>query len=283
MQDPMPIATILVIVATGLISLRGFTNPAFVEKLIFSPEPILREKEYYRMVTSALLHGDWGHLFFNMFSLYSFGKGVELTHGPAAFLLIYLVSIIGGSFVSLWLHRNHVYRAYGASGGVCGILFASIFLFPGSGVMVFPFPFSIPAWLYAIAFIGISFYGIRRGRDNIGHDAHVGGAIIGLLTTALLYPYIVTQQPWLFLTVLGVSLAFFIYLERHPLYLPAKPWPEPSWWKRAEPPLTPEEKARQVNAVLEKISKSGMDSLTPSEHKMLLEASQKERREEDKE
>jgi len=279
MQDPIPIATILVMAVTVLVSLRGFTNPALVEKFIFSPEPILRGKQYYRIVTSAFLHGGWGHLLFNMFSLYSFGRGVELTHGAAAFLLIYFASVIGGSLLSLWLHRNHVYRAYGASGGVCGIIFSSIFLFPGGGIMVFPLPFSIPSWLYAIAFIGVSFYGIRSGRDNIGHDAHVGGAIIGLLTTALLYPHIVTRSPWLFLTVLGVSLAFFIYLEKHPLYLPAKTWPGPERW-RAKPPLTREEKARQVNAILEKISKSGMQSLTRAEHRMLLEASQKERRDE---
>src|SRR3954469_10647660 len=113
----------LIIGATVWISIVGFKNPTFEEGLIFCPEFILADKQYYRLVSSAFLHADWRHLAFNMFSLYAFGVHLEADYGPLTFLAIYFASIVGGSLLALWLHRHHVYRAYGASGGVCGIIF----------------------------------------------------------------------------------------------------------------------------------------------------------------
>src|SRR5258708_14045119 len=130
-----------------------------------------------------------------MISLYLFGRYIELLVGVPKFLAIYLGAILGGSLLSLWIHRHHEYRAYGASGGVCGIIFAYIFLFPGGGVGMFPFPYEIPGWLYAIAFVLGSFYGMKAQRDNIGHDAHLGGAIIGLVIAAAFNPWIIRHSP----------------------------------------------------------------------------------------
>src|SRR3954454_14958115 len=176
-NDFKSVFTILTIAVTVYFSVLGFKSGAFVERFIFCPQYILRDKQYYRLITSGFLHADWLHLLFNMYSLYAFGRNLELLMGPTKFLGIYFASIIGGNLLSLFLHRHHVYRAYGASGGVCGIIFASIFL-TGSGVYIFLI--SIPGWLYAILFLIGSFYGIKNARDNIGHDAHLGGAIIGL-------------------------------------------------------------------------------------------------------
>src|SRR3954447_4007903 len=209
--------TICLMVVTVLVSWHGFRNSAFVEKFIFCPQAILRDKEYYRLITSGFLHADWPHLLFNMFSLYSFGKGIEWFSKPATLLLIYFSSIIGGNLLSLFLHRHHVYKAYGASGGVCGVIFASIFL-TGSGVYIFLI--SIPGWLYAILFLIGSFYGIKNARDNIGHDAHLGGAIIGLGVTTCLYPDMIAQRPYVYAAVMSVSLVLLIYLIKNPLFLP---------------------------------------------------------------
>src|SRR5437773_9079836 len=119
-----------------------------------------------------------------MLSLYLFGRYVEFSFGAGHFLLIYFGAIIGGNVLSLYVHRHHEYHAYGASGGVCGIIFSYIFLFPGSGISVFPLPVSVPAWLYAILYFVGSIWALKRQTDNISHDAHLGGAIIGLWTTA---------------------------------------------------------------------------------------------------
>jgi membrane associated rhomboid family serine protease len=258
----------------------GFKDPSFVTRFIFSPEKILRDKQGYRLVTSAFLHAGWQHLAFNMYSFYVFGRHIELRYGVTALLAIYFASIIGGSLLSLFLHRHHVYLAYGASGGVCGVIYAYIFLFPGGGIYMLFIPFAIPTWIYAIAYILFSFYGIKNASDNIGHDAHLGGAIIGLLTATALYPAIVRESPGLYTTVMVLSLGMFVYLLKNPLLLPvdsfrpARPIP-----RRATPPPKRKAETQDVNAILDKISKSGMQSLTEAEHRALLKASQEGRRE----
>ena len=146
----MAIFTLLVIGLTVYTSYLGFQRPFFTERYIFVPVRILRDKQYHRLLSSAFLHGGWLHLGLNMFSLYLFGENIEVIFGALSFLTIYFLSILGGSLLSLYLHRHHDYRALGASGGVCGIIFSSIFLLPGGGIYIIPFPFPIPAWLYAI-------------------------------------------------------------------------------------------------------------------------------------
>ncbi|MDB6065859.1 MAG: Rhomboid family protein [Pedosphaera sp.] len=280
MPEPIPLATAAIIAITAVVTLMGFKNPVFMNHLIFEPRAILRDKESYRLVTSGFLHGDWMHFAFNMFSLYSFGRNIEFVWGWSSFLFIYFASIIGGGLLALFLHRNHEYRAYGASGGVCGVIFASIFLFPGGGVSMFMMPFSIPSWLYAILFLAGSFYGIKRASDNIGHDAHLGGAIIGLLTTTLLYPEIIKYNPKLYAAVMTISVALLIYLIRNPMFLPLNSYIGSSRQQRQPAPapaLSREEEEERVNAVLEKVSVSGIQSLTKAEHGMLLEASRKDR------
>src|SRR5579871_6730078 len=254
--------TIGIIIVTVLVSLWGFSKEAVVQKLIFDPEKILRDKEYYRMFTSALLHAHIPHLFLNMFSLYSFGSDIEKKFGSASLLFIYLSSVVGGSTLSLFLHRNHVYRALGASGGVCGVIFAAIFL-TGTSVEFMFIPIPIPPWAFAIGFLVISFFAMKSGRDNIGHDAHIGGAIIGLIVTTILYPSFVTRQLGLFAAVMGISLAMLVYLIMNPLRLPLRSFIGKS--PRADEPdekPSPADEMRRVNEILDKISRSGIDSLT---------------------
>ncbi|MDB6124994.1 MAG: Rhomboid family protein [Pedosphaera sp.] len=280
-NDFKSVFTILTIAVTVNCSILGFKSSAFVERFIFCPAYILRDKQYYRLFTSGFLHADWLHLLFNMYSLYAFGRNLELFIGPTKFLTIYFASIIGGNSLSLFLHRHHVYRAYGASGGVCGILFASIFLLPGGEVGLFLLPFSMPAWLYAILFILSSFYGIRNKNDNIGHDAHFGGAIIGLLVTTAFYPQIVRYSLYLYLTVLLLSVLILIYLVKNPLFLPLSSFLQsrPSQeMPSAKSKLTREQETHRVNALLDKISQSGMQSLTKEEHNFLLKASRTNKR-----
>jgi hypothetical protein len=227
------------------------------------------------------------HLLFNMLSLYSVGFAIELAFGLHVFLFVYLGSIVGGSLLSLYLHRNHhSYRALGASGGVCGIIFAYIFLFPGATLGFFFIP--LPGWLYAILFILISFFGLRSQLGNIGHDAHLGGAIIGLLITTALRPVIIVQSPVLYAVVMGLSAALFIHLYRNPLFVPgANPF-KPSYWRRKWAEMQARRRARSsaeqewedkktLDRLLDKISRSGMESLSWREKRQLKAISKRMR------
>jgi membrane associated rhomboid family serine protease len=269
-----PIATLLIIIATGVVSVPAFTNHVLRDKLIFSPRAILAEKEYHRLVTSAFLHADWQHLVFNMISLYFFGQTMEPAIGAQCFLLIYFASIVGGDLLSLYLHRNHEYFSLGASGGVCGIIFSSVFLFPGIAIGFFMLPVRVPGWLYAILFLAFEFYGGRRQRSNIGHDAHLGGALIGLLTTTALFPEIVRWSPRLYATVMAMSVIMFVYLWKNPLNLPPgaffRGWSGPAARTRKAGPT-----AGQVDAILEKVSREGIQSLTKKEREILDQAAKK--------
>jgi len=216
MNEPTGLFTIVIIAITALVSAAGFASPPFVERYLFEPEMVLRRAQYYRLLSSGFLHANVAHLVVNMFSLYSFGGSIESTAGAPTFIVIYFSSMLGGNLLSLFLHRNQAYRALGASGGVCGVIFASIFLIPGSSVYMLPVPVPIPSSVYAVLFIAISIFGIQSGRGNIGHDAHLGGAIIGLIVTTLLYPRIVTQNAYLWTLVMGIAVVLFIYIYRNP-------------------------------------------------------------------
>jgi membrane associated rhomboid family serine protease len=281
MHEPSASFTILLIIVTGVVSFLGFRNPAITERFIFSPESILAQKEYHRLATSAFLHADWRHLIFNMLSLYFFGENVEYALGKYSFLFIYLGAVIGGSLLSLFIHRHHHYLAYGASGGVCGIIFAHILLFPGSKIYMFFIPIGIPGWLYAIGFMLYSFYGMKgNNKGGIGHDAHLGGAIIGLLITAGLYPGSVRNNLQIFLLVLIPALLLLFYLWFNPLFLPAI-----SFFTRKSKPirissnLPPHKRENlQVDAILDKVAKTGFDSLTDQEKSLLGDVSSKYQR-----
>ena len=280
MPEPVAICTIVLIALTTISSFVGFRDPGYREQFIFSPLEILASRQYHRLVTSAFLHADWTHLLMNMVSLYLFGRHIELYYGPGQFLLIYFSAIIGGDLLSLWLHRHHDYRSYGASGGVCGIMFSHIFLFPGSGISMYFLPIYVPAWLYAILFLVGSFVALKKQDDGIGHDAHIGGAIIGMMTTVALHPRIVPENLALFLTVTIVSLLLFIYLVKNPMLLPMSAF-LPDWPRRksrSDSMPVYKREALTVDEVLEKISKSGMESLSAEEKKLLHNVSSKYQR-----
>jgi len=271
-----PIAALLIIIVTGVVSFLAFNNSALKGKLIFSPQSILADKEYYRVVTSAFLHADWQHLFFNMFSLYLFAENMEPAIGTGRFVLIYFTSIIGGSLLSLYLHRHHEYFSLGASGGFCGIIFSSVFLFPGSRIYFFFVPVGIPGWIYAILFLVSEFYGGRKKQTNIGHDAHLGGAMVGLLTTTALFPEIVRESPRLYATVMVLSLGMLVYFWKNPLDLPFTSFST----HESKPPGKPRQPGptpAEVDAVLDKVSREGIQSLTKKEQAILEKAAQKQK------
>jgi membrane associated rhomboid family serine protease len=281
------LGTIALIVFTLYWSYRGLTNPWFRDKYIFSPPHVLVGRQYYRLLSCGFLHLNGWHLLFNMMSLYSVGAAIEislgLVTGQVVLYAVFLGSIVGGSLLSLLLHRNDSgYRALGASGGVCGVIFAFVFLFPGTSMIFFFIP--MPSWLYAILFILISFFALRNQWGHIGHDAHLGGAIVGLLITTALYPSIVVWQPVLYGVVMGLSVLLFIDLYRNPLYLPGQNPLRRSYWRSRLARFRARRQARQelddqqtLDRLLAKISRSGLESLTASEKRKLKAISKRMR------
>jgi membrane associated rhomboid family serine protease len=219
MNGPPAIINVAVIALTVFLSYMGFVNPRFLNRYLFSSQEILRARQYERLISAGALHANLAHLIFNMYSLYSFGSAVELYVGPATFLITYLAGIVGGNLFALLLHRKEDYHALGASGGVCGIIYACIFLLPGSSVTIMFIPVAIPAYIYAILFMLFSYYGIRSQKGNIGHDAHLGGAIIGLLAATAMHPSIVPANPVLYPVVMLLAVAILVLLYVNPLRL----------------------------------------------------------------
>jgi membrane associated rhomboid family serine protease len=276
MDESAAIYTIAIIALTVGCSLIGFRDPGFTERFIFSPFEVLAGKQYYRLVTSAFLHADLNHLLMNMISLFLFGRILEEHIGPWQFLLIYFASVVGGSLLSLWLHRHHAYRALGASGGVCGIVFSYVALYP-TGTILSHFVIPIPAWAYGILFLIGSFIALRRQTDNIGHDAHIGGAVIGLWTTGALQPWAVRENLKWFLILSGVAVVLFFYFLKNPMLLPISAFTEKLGRRREEKrQASPRRReTMDVDSVLDKISREGMDSLTAEERALLQNVSQK--------
>lgn len=170
-----------------------YGDPLYMRKFSEWPYEIVHEKKYYQMLTSAFLHANFMHLFFNMFALFTFGSFLERFfinnfgsfEGSLYFFLIYFISLMSGSVLTVIFHySNPQYVAVGASGAVSGIVFSYIIFFPESMLYVFFIP--MPAYLFAFLWIAFSVYGMRSKLGNIGHEAHLGGAIGGVISTLIL-------------------------------------------------------------------------------------------------
>jgi membrane associated rhomboid family serine protease len=158
-------------------------------------EKILVEKDYKRIVTAGFLHLSWMHLLFNMLTLYFFMGIIENTLREVRFIIIYFSGLVGGHLFALYIHRNHPdYRSAGASGAICGIMFAAIALFPGFSIGLFILPFSLPGWLYGLAFILFSIHGIKTKAGNTGNEAHLGGALSGMTVALIMEPAAISQN-----------------------------------------------------------------------------------------
>jgi membrane associated rhomboid family serine protease len=186
---------IAILVANALFSYKGLNDISFFRKYEFHIGSI-RAGEQIRMLSSGFLHGDIMHLAFNMYTLYIFAPTVYEYLGNFGFGLVYFISLFAGNLLTLYFHKNdYNYRAIGASGAVMGILYAAILIEPQRNLQLMFIPIDIPSYIFGMGYLLYSIYGMKAKNDNIGHTAHFGGAIGGLVYTLVREPSLFTDNP----------------------------------------------------------------------------------------
>lgn len=273
------LVVILLLLANVVFSFKGFRNKYFFHKYQFIVEKVLLQRQYWRVITAGFLHVGWGHLVVNMLSFYFFAADLVYVVPAWQLFLIYFASLTGGQLFALFIHRHHGdYSAVGASGAVAGVVFAAIAYTPDMYVNILGI-LSLPGWLYAIGYIFISIYGIRSQSDNIGHEAHLAGAVTGLLVMIALHPAIL-QVHYLYIAAILLPCIFFIYIVlTRPYILLIRN----NFFRQHQPYRSIDDQYRidkarrekQVDAILEKIQRKGMISLTSEERRTLEEYSNK--------
>jgi len=210
-MDRIDMSTLGIIIANVLFSIQGFNTPSFFDKYKFQIGPI-KDKDYIRMLSSGFLHADFNHLIFNMLTLYFFADVLVLSMGRTAFISIYFGSLLAGNALTYLYHKsNNYYSAIGASGAVSGVLFAAILLHPTMSLYLMFIPIPIPAYIVGVGYLAYTVFGMKKQWGNIGHSAHLGGAVAGLLIAILLSPSLL-QTRMLTLGLLAIPITlFFIF------------------------------------------------------------------------
>jgi membrane associated rhomboid family serine protease len=192
--------TIAIIVVTCLISFSAFSSEKIMNDLIMWPVEVRAKNQWYRFITSGLLHGDYMHLIFNMFTLYIFGQqivepGCEELSGKWMYLVLYFAGMVIADIPSYIKNRNNYnYRSLGASGAVSAVVFTGIVFEPTMKMGFFFIPPIIPAYIFGPLYLVYCVYAGKQSRDNINHDAHLWGALFGLAFPLALHPFLLQRM-----------------------------------------------------------------------------------------
>lgn len=201
------------IVLNVLFSYKGIQDRLFLDKYKFQIGPILAGQKI-RLLTSGFLHVDYMHLGFNMYALYVFSDAVVFSLGTLNFFIIYIGSLLFGNFFSLAYHKNKpYYSAVGASGAVSGIVYSAVMLYPEMTLIMFPIPIPLPGYIFGVGYLLYSIFAMKKQLGNVGHSAHLGGAIGGFGLTLLLYPQLIFEKP-LMTGLLAVPIILLFVLEK---------------------------------------------------------------------
>ena len=190
----MGAATILAL--TVIVSVAGLFYRKIIELAMLRPYLVARRTGYAGLVTSGFVHADIGHLLFNLITFYSFAFPLERTIGTMRFVVLYFAGLLISNIGTCVKQRdNPNYASLGASGAILAVLFAFIVYYPRQRLVILPLPIPIPAPLFALAYLGFSYYSSRQSKDRINHDAHIFGALTGIA-------FVIVTDPQSFLALL---------------------------------------------------------------------------------
>lgn len=191
-----PVASII-FAFTIATSIYTFSNHQLYGRFMLHPATVSQGKRLYTLITSGIIHRDWGHLLFNMLTFYFFGFSLEAllvslsSWGHLQFALIYVLGLVLSDIGTVYKERNNPsYYSLGASGAICAVLFSFILFDPKMMLGVFLI-IPMPAWLFGILFLGYCVWASKNARDGINHDAHFYGAVFGIVLTILFYPWVI--------------------------------------------------------------------------------------------
>jgi len=275
-MNEIGIVGFVILLVTFLVSYKGFKDPVYFDQYLFRVKEIVNGQEYQRLISSGFLHTGWIHLLLNAITFYCFSGSLEATVGIRNFLLIYFASLVGGNLFSLFLHRHDArYSAVGASGAIAGLLFAAIALYPGMEISLVR-PYYIPGWLYGMLYVVISAYGISVRRDNIAHDAHLGGGLVGLAIVVAIFPKLLLTN-YLGIGAIVVPSCAFLYLllNRPEVLLAGKLSTRLPAYRSINDHYTAQKKQREagLDELLDEINRKGLNGLSAREKQDLQELS----------
>lgn len=193
-----PVASLIFALTVGL-SIYTFSNPQLFGRLMLHPYSIQRDRsKWYLILTSGLIHKDWMHLLFNMITFYYFGFALESilvansgSIGHVYFAGLYIIALVLSDIPTIMQQKDNIgYYSLGASGAVSAVLFSFILFYPKVTLYIF-MALPMPAFVFAFLYLGYCIWASKNARDHINHDAHLFGALTGLLITILLYPWII--------------------------------------------------------------------------------------------
>lgn len=194
--------TVIIIAISSVVSILAFSNREMFDKMKFNPYRIHNNKEWYRVLTHALLHANWMHLLINMFVLYSFGSAVEYyfsyylgSKAELFYIILYVTSIIFSVLYSFNKQKENIYfNAVGASGAVSAVVFTAILFDPWNRLYFFGI-IPIPGIIFGIGYLIYSYIMGKRQKGPIAHDVHFLGSVYGLV-----FPILIKHQLiWVFL------------------------------------------------------------------------------------
>ncbi|MGM9476392.1 rhomboid family intramembrane serine protease [Pedobacter sp. GSP4] len=183
-----PVAS-LIFVFTIITSLYAFYDHSIYGKFMLHPFSVARGHKVFTLITSGLVHADWMHLFFNMFTFYAFAFTLERLMGSWQFGLLYFLGLVLSDLQTVFKHKEHFnYNSLGASGAISAVLFSYILFNPMSKIYIMFIPIGIPAVVFGVLYLIYCAYASRNSRDHINHDAHFFGALTGLIFTIIFVP-----------------------------------------------------------------------------------------------
>lgn len=266
------IINILMYLATLVLEGMG-TNLSYALGLHFVMMPGFH---VYQLITYMFMHGGFTHLFFNMFALWMFGCVVENTLGSKRFIIYYMACGIGAGliqeltqFVSIYFMLSHsASLTVGASGAIYGILLAFGMLYPNERIFIFPLPVPIKAKWFITFYVAVElFSAIATSGDGVAHTAHLGGMLIGFFMIRYWkrHPqggYGRSNRGNDFISRMRDM------VEREKRRREQQPTDSNPDWEYNE---RKKEKQEEIDRILDKIRRSGYDSLTDEEKRKLFD------------